>query len=86
MTVRQAPSLVVLVVVGAGLLVVSRGHWRTGSGTVALGLLLAAGLRMSLPPRHAGWLVVRSRALDAAMLLLAGFAVLLLAATIPPPR
>ena len=80
---RQAPSLAVLVVVGVGLAVASRGYWRTGAGTVALGLLLAGCLRLSLPARAAGWLVVRSRALDGTLLLLGGFAVLILAITIP---
>ena len=83
--VRQAPTLVVLAVVAVGLAVASRGYWRTGAGTVALALLLAGGLRLSLPARRAGWLVVRSRAFDAALLLGAGFAVLALAVTIPHP-
>lgn len=81
----QAASGAVLLVVGAGLAVASRGYWRTGAGTVALGLLLAATLRISLPPRAAGWLVVRSRVFDAALLLGAGFGVLALAITIPRP-
>ena len=85
MRVPQAPSAAVLLVVGAGLAVASQGYWRTGAGTIALGLLLAGALRMSLPPRAAGWLVVRSRAFDAFLLLSAGFAVLALAVTIPRP-
>lgn len=83
--VRQGPSLTVLAVVGLGLVDAGRGHWRAGVGTVALGLLLAAGLRLLLPARRAGWLVVRSRAFDAVLLLLAGAAVLALALTIPHP-
>ncbi len=81
--VRQAPTLAVLAVVSAGLAIASSGHWRVGSGVVAMGLLLAAGLRLSLAPRFAGWLVVRSRIFDATLLLALGFGVLALAATIP---
>ena len=50
---------------------------------VGLSLLLAAGMRLSLPPRRAGWLVVRTRGLDAFFLLGVGFALILLANTIP---
>lgn len=85
MKLRQLPSLTVLLVVGIGLAVASRGHWRMGSGLIALGLLLAAGLRLVLPGPYAGWLLVRSRAFDAALLLAAGLAVLALAITIPHP-
>lgn len=82
---QQAPALAVLAVVGAGLALASQGHWRMGAAGVAFGLLLAAALRVSLPPRSAGWLVVRSRAFDAALLLGLGVGVLALAVTIPRP-
>lgn len=85
MRVTQAPALAVLTVVGVGLAAASRGHWRMGAGTIALGLLLAAALRLVLAPRRAGWLVVRSRAFDALLLTAAGAAVLALAITIPHP-
>ncbi len=75
----------VLAVVGVGLLEAARGHWRIGAGTIAVGLLLAAVLRVVLAPRRAGWLVVRSRAFDALLLLFAAAAVLALAVTIPHP-
>lgn len=75
----------VLAVVGAGLLVAGRGHWRLGAGVVAAGLMLAAALRLTLAPRAAGWLVVRGRLFDAALLLLLGAGVLGLAVTIPHP-
>ena len=81
----QAPGRRGAHVVAAGLLAAGRGHWRVGSGTIALGLALAAVLRVVLPPRRAGWLVVRSRAFDALLLLGAAGAVLALAATIPRP-
>ncbi len=83
---RQLPAIAVLTVVTAGLLLAARGHWRVGSAVLGLGLLLACVLRLVLPSARAGWLVVRSRAFDGALLLLTGLAVLALAATIPRPR
>lgn len=85
MRVQEAPAVGVLAVVGLGLVEASRGHWRVGAGTIAVGLLLAALLRVVLAPRQAGWLVVRSRAFDVLLLLGAGAAVLALAVTIPHP-
>ena len=79
----QLPLAAVLGVVGAGLLLVALADWEAGCVVVALGLLLGAGLRLALPVRAAGALVVRSRALDAAFLLGAGLAVLVLALNVP---
>ena len=59
--------------------------WQVGAFAIGLALLLAAGLRLALPVRTAGWLAVRTRGLDAAMLLALGFAVVALANTIPRP-
>lgn len=85
MRLGQAPALAVLGVVAAGLLLAAREHWRLGSAVIASAVLLAAGLRVVLTPRSAGWLVVRSRAFDAALLLLLGLAMLGLAVVIPRP-
>jgi hypothetical protein len=57
--------------------------WKVGGFIVGLALLLAAGLRLSLRERQAGFLVVRSRGFDAAVLLVLGFAMVALANTIP---
>jgi len=80
----QLPSVLVLAVVGTGLVLATQVGWQLGTRVLGLAFLLAAGLRLSLPDRSAGWLVVRTRALDAAVLLVLGFAVLILAATVPP--
>lgn len=80
---RQLPALAVLAVVVAGLLVVAAVDAQTGIIVFGLAVLLAAALRMSLPTRQAGWLVVRTRGLDAAFLLGLGFAVIVLATSIP---
>lgn len=80
---RQLPSAAVLTLVGAGLVVATGVGWQPGVLVMGLALLLAAGLRLSLPARQAGWLVVRTRGLDAAVLLGLGFSLVLLATTIP---
>ena len=79
----QLPLVAVLAVVAAGLLVVALVDWEVGCVVVGLGLVLAAGLRLSLPARRAGALVVRGRVLDATLLLVAGLAVVALALDVP---
>jgi hypothetical protein len=90
--VKELPTLAVLAVVAAGLVIVALvshvfgfAGWRAGAFVVGLGLLLAAGLRLTLRERQAGFLVVRSRGFDAAVLLVLGFALVALANTIPGP-
>jgi hypothetical protein len=83
-TSRQLPSVVVLAVVAAGLALATTAGWQTGTRVLGLAFLLAAVLRLSLPARSAGWLVVRTRGLDAAVLLVLGVAMVVLAETIPP--
>ena len=83
--VRQLPLGVVLVVVAAGLAVGATGAWRPGASLIGLGVLLAGALRLVLPVRRAGLLVVRSRRLDASMLLALGAALLVLASSVPQP-
>ena len=83
MRLRQLPALVVLAVTALGLLLVATVASRPGVIVIGLALLLAAGLRLTLPTRQAGWLIVRTRSLDASFLLLLGFALVLLANTIP---
>ena len=80
----QLPMVLVLVVVGAGLVLATQVGWQAGTRVLGLAFLLAAVLRLSLPARSAGWLVVRTRGLDAAVLLVLGLAMVALAGTIPP--
>ena len=80
---RELPALAVLATVATGLAVGALVAWRAGAVIVGLALLLAAGLRLSLRERQAGFLVVRSRGFDAAVLLALGFALVALANTIP---
>ncbi len=84
---KDLPLAAVLALVGVGLVVTTLlDRWRVGSGIIGLALLLAAALRLTLPARQAGLLVVRSRAIDAAVLLTLGFALVALANTIPVTR
>lgn len=83
MRFRQLPALAVLTLTALGLLLVATVDARPGVIVVGLALLLAAGLRLTLSVRQAGWLVVRTRGLDASFLLVLGFGLVLLANTIP---
>jgi hypothetical protein len=78
--VRQLPLLVVLLVVGAGLLLVTLGEWRQGLVVIGLALIGAGVLRLLLPVRRVGLLAVRSRPVD--VLLLLGVGVALTALTL----
>jgi hypothetical protein len=81
--VSQLPALAVLAVAAVGLVLARLADWQAGAFVIGLSLLLAAGLRLTLPVRSAGWLAVRTRGLDAALLLVLGFTVVVLANTIP---
>ena len=80
---RQLPAIAVLVAAATGLVLAALVDWQSGAVVLGLALLLAAGLRLTLPIRQAGWLVVRTRGLDAAVLLVLGFSLVLLATSIP---
>jgi hypothetical protein len=75
--IRQLPLLAVLVAVGVGLLLVTVDHWRKGLIVVGLALVGGALLRLLLPERRVGFLAVRSRPIDVA--LMAGTGLLLTA-------
>jgi hypothetical protein len=77
------PLLVVLLLLAGGLGLTLIDRWRVGSAVIGVALSLAAALRLVLPKEHLGDLAVRSRAVDAAVLLVLGFAIVGLANTIP---
>jgi hypothetical protein len=68
-----------LAAVAVGLWLVWVHHPRKGLATIALALGAGALLRLVLPPRDAGLLVVRSRLLDVSVLLALAGAVVALA-------
>ena len=82
---RQLPLLAVLVMVGAGLLVVTVGHWRSGIVLMGLALLGAAAMRVTLPLRRVGFLAVRSRLVDVVLLVGTGLALIVIVLTVPHP-
>lgn len=82
---RELPLVAVLVVVAAGLLLGVIDRWRVGASVLGAAVLLAGVLRLLLPARRAGLLVVRSRRLDVAVLLVLGAALLVLASSVPAP-
>ena len=82
---RELPILGVLAVVATGLVLGALLQWRIGALVIAAGLLLGAALRLVLPARRAGLLVVRSRRLDVATLLLLGAALMTLVSSVPEP-
>jgi hypothetical protein len=82
--VKELPLAVSVAVAALGLVLVAVfDRWRLGSGVVGLAFCLAAALRLTLPARQAGLLVVRSKGVDAGVLLTLGFALVALANTIP---
>jgi Protein of unknown function (DUF3017) len=79
--IRQLPLLAAILVVGAGLVLVTFGYWRRGLVVIGLALIGAALLRLLLPVRRVGLLAVRSRSVDVLMLAGAGLALTVLTLT-----
>ena len=76
--------LLVLGLVALGLVgVAAFGWWRVGAAFVGVAFCLAAALRLTLSKELLGDLVVRSRVVDATVLLVLGFGLVTLANTIP---
>jgi Protein of unknown function (DUF3017) len=83
--VTWLPYLIVLAGAGAGLFVAADGSRHAGRGAAVVGgaLLAAALARLALPPRYAGPLVTRSKAMDVAGFAVFGAALLAVAASLP---
>ncbi|HUR50573.1 MAG TPA: DUF3017 domain-containing protein, partial [Mycobacteriales bacterium] len=78
---------VVLAVAGVGLAAVGvGGWWRVGTVVLGCAFCLAAALRLVLSREQLGDLAVRSRTVDATVLLVLGFGLVTLANTIPTGR
>lgn len=78
---RQAPFLLIWAIVLVGLVFVATDHWRRGVIVIAAAVITAGILRVFLPVRRAGWLVVRGRWLDTMIYVLSGLALVYLALT-----
>jgi len=83
---NQWPIAVVLFGVVVALGLVSFDYFRRGAVVLAGSVLLAAFLRLLLPDREAGLLVVRSRRVDVAILGTLGILLAIFAFWVPPPR
>ena len=83
---QQWPIIVVLLGVAIALTLVALDYFRRGSIVLAGSVLLAAFLRLLLPDREAGLLVVRSRRVDVAVLGILGALLAVFAFWVPPPR
>lgn len=75
--------LVVLGFFAAGVILVVTRHWRRGSVMIGGSLALAGFLRLLLPTKLAGLLLVRSKAFDVALCLGAGGAMMVLGVIVP---
>jgi Protein of unknown function (DUF3017) len=83
--IRQLPLLAVLVLVGVGLVLVAFDLWRKGIVIIGVAPLVAALLRLLLPVRRVGFLAVRGRPVDVALLAVTGLAIIVIVLTIPHP-
>jgi len=75
----------VLAGAAVGMFVIWQGSQHAGQGAAVVGaaLLVAALARLVLPPRYAGLLVTRGKALDVAAFAVLGTALLAVAASLP---
>lgn len=82
--VCQWPIMSVALFIAAAFGLVVAGYWRRGALVLAIGVGLAAALRLALAEDRAGLLVVRSRAIDFATTATVSAAMLYIAWTIDP--
>jgi hypothetical protein len=80
---RQWPLLICILGVGAGLLLVAADQWRWGLVLMGLALVLAGAFRLLLPVRRIGFLAVRSRPVDIALMAGAGVVLVVCVLAIP---
>lgn len=80
---RQAPFALVWLVVLFGMGLIATEYWRRGLTIVGAAAVLAAALRLVLPARRAGWLVVRTRSTDVVCFGLLGVALAATAIAVP---
>ena len=81
---RQWPILSVGLFIVAAFGLVVTGYWRRGALVLAIGVGVAAVMRLALTEDRAGLLVVRSRAIDFATTASVSAAMLYIAWTIDP--
>ena len=82
----QWPIAIVFLGIGISLILIATDHFRRGSVGLAVSVLLAAFLRLFLPNSAAGMLVVRSKAVDVAVLGFLGVILTIFALWVPAPN
>lgn len=80
----QWPILVVALFLVAAFVLVAAGFWRRGALVMAVGVAVAAGLRLTLSDERAGLLAVRTRTVDVVTTATVSAAMLYVAWTIDP--
>lgn len=80
----QWPFWLVGLILAAAFGLVVTGYWRRGALVMAIGVGVAAGLRLLLSDERAGLLAVRSRTIDVATTAVVSAAMLYIAWTIDP--
>jgi Protein of unknown function (DUF3017) len=80
----QWPILMPFLIFVAAFVLVIAGYWRRGALVLAIGVGVAAALRLTLPDDRAGLLAVRSRAIDFLTTATVSAAMLYVAWTIDP--
>jgi hypothetical protein len=80
---HHTPTVAVIGVLAIGLLAVSLDHWRKGAIVLGGAPLLAAVLRLTLPPREVPYLSVRSKGFDVVLLATVGAVLIGLAVVVP---
>ena len=78
------PLVAVVGVLLGGVVVALLGHWRAAAMIVAGSLLLGAALRLVLPRRMAGLLVIRRRWIDVTVMAVLAVATAVVASVVPP--
>ncbi|MDO5676286.1 MAG: DUF3017 domain-containing protein [Propionibacteriaceae bacterium] len=73
-----------LSILSVGVVLAMLGRWRMASVLIGGSLLVAAVLRLALPRRVSGLLVVRRRWIDVSVMTVLGVAVVALAFIVPP--
>jgi len=71
----HAPLTFVLLIAAAGMVRTLTQHWREGAVLLGVALIVAAVLRVFLPPERVGLLAIRSRPVD--VLCYGGFGVVI---------
>lgn len=80
----QWPILTVVLFLLAAFALVVAGYWRRGALVLAIGVGVAAAMRLALTDDRAGLLVVRSRKIDIATTATVSAALVYIALTIDP--